>query len=150
MNKDEITALGIVAGVLLLATGVAIGGGMVYARGFWHKNSALEIKKTEKSNVDNPEIFSAYMRDMQRKIKSNWEPPTKDVSKSTTLFYSINKDGSLKRYSVLKSSGDRKFDNAAIKALRTSSPFRPLPKDFKGEYVDVQFTFDYNVWEKKK
>lgn len=149
MKKEEVVAICLIAGVLLLATGVAVGG-IVYAKGFWHKSSAPEIQTTKESFVDNPEIFSAYMRDMQRRIKLNWEPPKEDVSKNVTLLYSINKDGSLKRYSVLRSSGSRKMDKSAVEALKKAAPFRPLPEDFKGEYVDVQFDFDYNVWEKKK
>lgn len=150
MKKDEIIAISIIAGVLLLAAGTAVGGGMAYAKGFWNKTSTSKIKTNNKSNIENPEIFNAYMRDMQRRIKLNWDPPKQEVSKSVTLLYTINKDGSLKKYKVLKSSGDKYLDNAAIKALKDTSPFRPLPKEFEGESVDVQFTFDYNVWEKKQ
>ena len=150
MKKEEIFAIGIISGVLLLATCVAVGGAIAYATGFWHKNTAPEIKTKKESSVDNPEMFNTYMLDMQKRIKLNWKPSKENVSKNVTLLYSINKDGSLKRYSVLKSSGNTKMDESAVEALKKSFPFKPLPKDFKGEYIDVQFTFDYNVWEKKK
>ncbi len=46
---------------------------------------------------------------------------------------------------MIKSSGNLKTDKAALEAVKLASPFRPLPADFKGESVDVQFIFDYNV-----
>ena len=41
------------------------------------------------------------------------------------------------------------MDEAALKALELTAPFEPLPKEFKGKSVDIQFTFDYNVLDKK-
>ena len=64
------------------------------------------------------------------------------------LKYEIKKDGTLGDYDVIKSSGDKNVDKAAIKALKKSSPFEPLPEGFTGDKVDVQFTFDYNVFGK--
>ncbi len=37
------------------------------------------------------------------------------------------------------------MDASALEALNKSAPFPPLPKKFKGDNIDVQFTFDYNV-----
>lgn len=94
-------------------------------------------------NVD----FGPYMREMQRTIKLNWEPPKLDHSTHTTVLYSIKKDGTLKNVSIFKSSGDKKTDSAAIKAVKKTK-FRPLPTGFDKDSIDVQFTFDYNVYGK--
>ena len=98
---------------------------------------------TEEPNVD----FGPYMREMQRTIKLNWEPPKLDYSTHTTVFYSIKKDGTLKNVSIYKSSGDKKTDAAAIKAVKKTK-FKPLPTGFDKDSIDVQFTFDYNVFGK--
>ena len=38
------------------------------------------------------------------------------------------------------------MDASVLEALNKSAPFSPLPKkNIKGNSVDVQFTFDYNV-----
>ena len=37
-------------------------------------------------------------------------------------------------------------DRAALNAVEVTAPFRPLPAEFKGQYIDIQFTFDYNVF----
>ena len=39
----------------------------------------------------------------------------------------------------------KKYYNAALNAVKLTAPFRPLPPEFKGNSVDIQFTFDYNV-----
>ncbi len=96
----------------------------------------------------NPDMFKNYMYRMQTKIKSNWNPPSQDVSRGVTLLYTINRDGTLKKYKVLKSSGVKELDDAAIEALKKSFPSEPLPEGFGGKSVDVQFTFDYNVHKK--
>ena len=33
-----------------------------------------------------------------------------------------------------------------LDAVKLTAPFRPLPPDFRGDNVDIQFTFDYNVF----
>ena len=62
------------------------------------------------------------------------------------LLFKIAKDGRLLSCSVYKSSGLPNADKAAIEAVKLTAPFRPLPADFKGQSIDIQFTFDYNVF----
>ena len=90
--------------------------------------------------------FGPYMRELQRRIKMNWEPPKGNESKRVVLLFKIAKDGRLLSCSVFKSSGLQNADNAALNAVRLSAPFRPLPADYKGASIDIQFTFDYNVF----
>ncbi|MCM1339294.1 MAG: TonB C-terminal domain-containing protein [Muribaculaceae bacterium] len=94
-----------------------------------------------KDNVD----FGPYMREMQRRIKSNWNPPQDKFSRKVTLLYEIKKSGEVTNVSIVQSSGNKKMDKSAIKALEAASPLRPLPAEFKEDSVKVQFTFDYNV-----
>lgn len=90
--------------------------------------------------------FGPYMKELQRRIKMNWDPPKGNESKRVVLLFSIARDGRLLNVSVHRSSGLQAADNAAINAVKLTAPFRPLPPEFKGSKVDIQFTFDYNVW----
>ena len=90
--------------------------------------------------------FGPYMKELQRRIKTNWDPPKGDQSKRVVLLFKIAKDGKLLDCSVLKSSGLPSADKAAIHAVQVTAPFRPLPAEFKGPSIDIQFTFDYNVF----
>ena len=90
--------------------------------------------------------FGPYMRELQRRIKLNWDPPKGNESKTVILLFKIAKDGRLLSCRVHKSSGLPSSDQAALKAVELTAPFRPLPADFKGQSIDIQFTFDYRVF----
>lgn len=90
--------------------------------------------------------FGPYMRELQRRIKMNWEPPKGNESKRVVLLFKIAKDGKLLSVSVFKSSGLQNVDQAAINAVKVAAPFRALPAEYKGQNIDIQFTFDYNVY----
>lgn len=90
--------------------------------------------------------FGPYMRELQRRIKMNWDPPKGNESKRVVLLFKIARDGRLLSVRVFKSSGLPNADRAALSAVELTAPFRPLPADFKGSSIDIQFTFDYNVF----
>ena len=90
--------------------------------------------------------FGPYMRELQRRIKMNWNPPKGNESKRVVLLFKIAKDGRLLSCSVFKSSGLPNADKAALDAVKLTAPFKPLPVEYKGSSIDIQFTFDYNVF----
>lgn len=90
--------------------------------------------------------FGPYMRELQRRIKMCWDPPKGNESKTVVLLFKIAKDGRLLTCRVHKSSGLPSADQAALKAVEQAAPFKPLPGDFKGQNIDIQFTFDYRVF----
>lgn len=94
--------------------------------------------------------FGPYMRELQRRIKMNWDPPKGNESKRVVLLFKIAKDGRLLSCSVFKSSGLQNADKAALNAVHLAAPFRPLPPEYKGQSIDIQFTFDYNVFSATK
>ena len=90
--------------------------------------------------------FGPYMKELQRRIKMNWDPPKGNESKRVILLFSIARDGRLLNVKVQRSSGLPAADKAALDAVKLTAPFKPLPPEFKGNSVDIQFTFDYNVF----
>ena len=85
------------------------------------------------------------MRDLQRRVKMNWDPPKSNENKQVVLFLKIAKNGKLISCLVNKSSGNSIMDKSAINAVYLTAPFKPLPTSFKGSSVDVKFTLDYNA-----
>lgn len=94
--------------------------------------------------------FGPYMRELQRSIKRNWDPPKGEESRRVVLLFKIARDGRLLNVSVSKSSGLASADKAALAAVKLTAPFKPLPAEYKESSVDIQFTFDYNVFGAKK
>ena len=89
--------------------------------------------------------WGPYMRDLEQRIKRNWSPPKGDSSKRVVITFTIGRDGRLLSHRVTKSSGVPLADRAAMSAIELTAPFRPLPPEFKGQSVPIEFTFDYNV-----
>jgi len=102
----------------------------------------LNFQKTQQPD------FGPYMRELQRRIKRNWHPPRRDESKRVQVLFKLNKKGDLLRLNISKSSGNIEADDAALEAIKMSAPFRPLPPEYQGSDIDIQFTFDYNVFNK--
>lgn len=89
--------------------------------------------------------WGPYMRDLEQRIKRNWTPPKGDTSKRIVITFTIGRDGRLLSHRITKSSGTPLADRAAMSAIELTAPFRPLPPEFKGQSVPIEFTFDYNV-----
>lgn len=89
--------------------------------------------------------FGPYMSELQRRIKRNWNPPRGNESKRVILIFKISRDGRLISLRVKQSSGNPEADSAAKAAVELAAPFRPLPPEYRGNSVDIDFTFDYNV-----
>lgn len=90
--------------------------------------------------------FGPYMRELQRRIKRRWNPPRGNESKRVVLMFTLSRDGRLLSLKMHKTSGIPESDQAAIQAVKEAAPFRPLPPEYRGNDIDIQFTFDYNVF----
>ena len=89
--------------------------------------------------------YGRYMEELQRRIKRSWFPPRAPESKKVIVVFTIHQNGELSNVHVLHSSGDHISDEAAVRAVEHAAPFMPLPK-FSEDTIDVQFTFDYNLF----
>lgn len=121
-------------------------GSSSYGSGNPGNPSAGNPKGAPGINAKRDPDFGPYMAELQRRIKRNWQPPRKSQSKRVVVLFTVAKDGRLLNMRVNRSSGEPDADNAAISAVQLSAPFRPLPSEFSGGSIDIQFTFDYNVF----
>jgi TonB family protein len=92
--------------------------------------------------------WGPYAAEMIRRIKLHWDVP--DIARlnlkgKVTIRFFILADGRVEGATVLSRSGVPPFDYAALQAILTSSPFRPLPKDLGSEREGVTVTFFYNI-----
>jgi len=94
--------------------------------------------------------WTPYVTELQSNIKANWHPPKRKTSVRTTVLFTVSNNGNLKNIRVFKSSGDENIDNISIRTIQNTAPFKPFPSNAQLEDIDIHFTFDYNVWTKKK
>jgi len=102
-----------------------------------------ELEKQKK------EILSSYMKDLQTKIKRCWKPPRGDISKRIIASFKVDREGKVSSVSLIMGSGNNESDKAALHAIDEASPFNKLPSGLP-EKVDIEFTFDYNVFGEEK
>ena len=61
------------------------------------------------------------------------------------IQFSISRDGKVPKLVIAAGSGTEALDRAAVAAISASNPFPPLPGEFKGDRVVLQFNFAYNM-----
>ncbi len=89
--------------------------------------------------------FGPYMANAQKIIKQHWHPPRSDESKEVKVVFNVEQTGRIANIRITRSTGTSEGDMAAIEAVAKSSPLPPLPKG-SPQQVDIEFTFDYNVF----
>jgi TonB family protein len=95
--------------------------------------------------------FSTYAKHVSASVKKNWlslmpESARKGEKGNVIVRFRILADGTLpnKQLTVESASGSEPLRRAAIGAIKASAPFEPCPKEFKGAYVEMRYTFLYN------
>jgi protein TonB len=86
---------------------------------------------------------AAYQKKTFDRVAKAWKTPATsqvpDVGKKTVVQAVIAKDGKLVSAVVSMKSGKKGWDDAALKAVKSASPFDPLPAGFKPPSVEVHF-----------
>src|ERR1700684_402172 len=90
--------------------------------------------------------FPSYVDAVRNRISSNLLQSTVDptVRWAPRTSYSVQgmRDGRVANVQMLQSSGNRSVDNSALRAILSSSPMSPLPSNYPGSSVTVEFWFD--------
>ena len=96
--------------------------------------------------------FNSYINRLLAKLKQNWIAVMPESfylgDKGIVLIsFRINHDGSFsaESLSIDRTSGKEPLDTAAASAIRATSPFEPLPPQFKGPNLDLRIGFYYNI-----
>jgi TonB family protein len=108
-------------------------------------SSALELM-SDPMGVD----FKPYLIRILAAVKRNWLviiPETARLGRTgrVQIQFAINRDGSVPKLVIAMPSGTEALDRAAVAGISASTPFPPLPTDFQGSQVRLQFTFTYNM-----
>jgi TonB family protein len=96
--------------------------------------------------------FGPYMRRVIAATYRSWIPiipesarPPLDKQGRVGVRFKIYPDGSVKEMTLEFPSGDVSLDRAAWGGITGASPYPPLPKDFKGPFLELRFGFYYNT-----
>jgi TonB family protein len=122
----------------------AIGGYSAPSRG--NIGSGLELL-SDPEGVD----FRPYLLQILNAVRRNWfavipESARLGVEKGrVALQFSISRQGEVPKLVISSSSRSQPLDRASVAGVSASLPFPPLPAEYKGNEIRVQFVFLYNV-----
>ena len=144
-NNKKSTKLLIVFlfGIFILITVIALFADHTYElKGLPKATSQINSNTSAKNNQqDINSSFAAYNDEMHKKIVSKWTPPSVNKNMRVVLDFTIQKNGRVTDAKIYKSSGDKKLDDSALKALKKASPLPPLPLNFNQDSINVKFDF---------
>lgn len=94
--------------------------------------------------------FGPYLARVVYAVRRNWYAVIPESARlgqkgRTGVVFEILKDGSVPQIRLVSGSGSEALDVAALSGIRSSIPFPPLPKEFTGEHLVLQFIFLYNL-----
>jgi TonB family protein len=92
--------------------------------------------------------FGPYLKRVVENVRQNWYTVIPESAKwkkgKVSIEFAITKDGTVAGMRLVGTSNDVALDRAAWGGITASSPFPPLPTEFKGQYLALRFSFYYN------
>lgn len=113
-------------------------------------NQASKQKKRQISAAIHRSSDALYLDNWRRKIEQigNLNYPEKakqqKIYGNLTMKVAINKDGTVNQVAIIKSSGNKVLDDAAIRIVRLAAPFKPLTKEMS---QDTDILEIIRVWQ---
>lgn len=96
--------------------------------------------------INKPPDLTPYVTGVTKEIRRNFKQGYAGAEDLKVVFnIRILKDGTISYAKLEKSSGNDEVDKNATKALKISSPVAPLPEEHLGQFLDMEFTFDYRT-----
>jgi len=96
--------------------------------------------------------FNDYLHRVYITVKRNWfavmpESVRLGDKGVVSLQFRIMRNGNVPDGEPVRvlASGKEPLDRAAISSIRTSNPFEPLPPAFSGPFIELRFTYYYNL-----
>jgi len=86
--------------------------------------------------------FIRYRNEMERRIQDSFTWPGLRNDLTVLVRYSIQDNGEITSIRITKSSGDRSFDDAVIRAIKKASPLPALPDNLKNELREWEYGFN--------
>lgn len=123
------------------------------------KLHAVQIFVSEKeSYVFSPDgkyvNYEPYANEVREKVKKAWKvPPRKHVDilakgqkdLLVQMALTLNRDGTVKKCQILKSSKIKELDENAGNAIKSATPFKPFPDNFFNEELVIILNFNFSL-----
>ena len=98
--------------------------------------------------------YAPYVKEVQEKVKKAWKvPPRKHIDilakgqkdLLVQMALTLNKDGTVKKCKILKSSKIKELDENAGNAIKAAAPFKPFHENFFNEELVIILNFNFSL-----
>lgn len=108
------------------------------------------VKGPAKPDIDFAgDALQNFARVVRKKIESSKKYPVAAqaarVEGRTGVKITILRDGRLKKVEVVKSSGRKILDRAAMQSVRDAAPFPPIPEKLKKDEIEMSITLVFKI-----
>ncbi|MCB9384475.1 MAG: TonB family protein [Bryobacterales bacterium] len=108
--------------------------------------SGLELLSDPKG-VD----FRPYLLQLLNAVRRNWYAVLPESARlgmergRVAVQFSVDRQGNVPKLVIASSSSSQPLDRAAVAGVSASLPFPPLPREYTGQEIRLQFVFLYNM-----
>jgi protein TonB len=113
---------------------------------FQSGSTAGGMKFGEGGNGSFGSRFGWYTDAVARKVHQAWQSevnPSIASAKRVYILFDIARSGTPSNVRIEQSSGIPALDQSAVRTLQRIDTFGPLPQQYNGSHVSVEFWFDY-------
>jgi len=94
--------------------------------------------------------FRPYLIRILASVRRNWFAVLPESARlgrrgKVAIQFAIARSGSVPKLVIVGPSGADALDRAAVAGISASNPFPPLPPEFRGQQIRLQFVFLYNM-----
>lgn len=129
----------------------------LFDRGVIGDIAKQNLEKDEKETKDKTFTFDTkqyrfliYNQRLKQRIESIWVYPRRAAAQGIygdlVIKFTILQSGSLGSVELVRTSGHKDLDDAAIKALRDGAPYWPLPKEWGMDSYTIEGLFIYTLY----
>jgi TonB family protein len=92
--------------------------------------------------------YTYYLNIITDRVSSNWFSSLVDPGISgsfqTILYFRIERSGQIADVKIEQSSGVTPLDLSAVRAVKASAPFPPLPREYEESYLGIHLIFEHS------
>ena len=100
----------------------------------------------EQDGDEDAQAISLYAGAIKDKIYSNWDVPLGlAIRKKIVVSFMLFRVGTIDSPRMVQSSGNKKLDNLAMKAIFDSEPFPPFPKELRKPNIILTINFKLEI-----
>ena len=94
--------------------------------------------------------FKPYLIRILALVRQNWFAVIPESARLgnrgvVLLQFIVDRSGQVPKLVIATPSGSESLDRAAVAGISASVPFPPLPAEYKGQQIRLQFAIKYNV-----